>query len=153
MRLILLFLLVFSPLLSGARAAAGSQWESACESEFCAFRKTLAFVDSKDPFALVELLIDVESGESSFVVTTPLGINVTPGVRLITAGQDWTVPFRVCYADGCRATLTINGADLSLLLQNDTLEIRYLRFGEKRPVAASLPLDGLVTTISQGSSR
>lgn len=127
-------------------------WESACESEYCAFRKTLAFVDTKDPFALVEILIDIESGESSFVITTPLGISLSPGVRLITEGRDWTVPFRVCYADGCRATLTINGEDLSYLLQNGALEIRYRPFGEKRPVAATLPLDGLVTTISNGAN-
>ena len=151
MRLKYLILLVLFPTLSMAQGNGGNNWESACESEFCAFRKTLAFVDTNDTFALVELLINVDSGESSFVVTTPLGINMTPGVRLITGGRDWTIPFRVCYQDGCRATLTIDGADLSKLLQNQTLEIRYLRFGEKRPVSATLPLDGLVTTISKGN--
>lgn len=151
MRLLLLIMIAIFPAKLAADTPGPGGWESACKKAYCAFRKTLAFVDSNDPFALVELLIDVDSGESSFVITTPIGISLAPGVRLITGGQDWTVPFKVCYQDGCRATLTIDGADLSLLLQNETLEIRYMNFGEKRPISASLPLDGLVTAISRGN--
>jgi len=113
------------------------------------FRKTLQFVGAKSAFALFEILIDVTTGEASIVLTTPLGVALQPGVRISVEGREWYAPLKVCYADGCRATVEISNQDLALLLQKQSMDLRYIPFGGDAPISANLPLSGLVAAISR----
>lgn len=137
--------------LSGPTIAQTDGWQSRCEGDYCAFRKTLIYADSGDPFALLEVLISTVDGTSAFVVTAPLGTELEPGIRLLTKGGDWRGRFKTCLPDGCRASVTLTADELTLLLENDAIEIRYFRFGEAQPVSARLPLNGLVASMSNGS--
>lgn len=132
-----------------AEQVAPGNWESDCEDEYCVFRKTLNFSGADSAFALFEILIDVTSGEASIVLTAPLGVALQPGVRIIVDGREWFAPLKVCYTDGCRATVEISNDDLALLLQKQSMDIRYIPFGRENPVSATLPLNGLVAEISR----
>jgi len=132
-----------------AQQVSPGDWSSDCEEEFCVFRKTLNFVGEDNAFALFEILINVSNGEASIVLTAPLGVALQPGVRIIVEGQEWFAPLKVCYSDGCRATVEISNDDLALLLQRQSMDIRYIPFGSEAPISAMLPLNGLVAAISR----
>ncbi len=148
-RLSILLLAVFLSLPASAQQLTPGDWSSDCDDDYCVFRKTLIFAGENSPFALFEILIDVSNGEASFVLTAPLGVALQPGVRITVEGQEWFAPLKVCYADGCRATVEISNADLALMLQRQTMELRYIPFGSDNPISASLPLNGLVAAISR----
>lgn len=124
-------------------------WLSDCEENFCVFRKTLSFSGATSAFALFEILIDISTGEASMVLTAPLGVALQPGVRIIVDGHEWLAPLKVCYTDGCRATIEIDNDDLALLLQKPSMDIRYIPFGSDDPISAVLPLNGLIAAISR----
>jgi invasion protein IalB len=148
----LLSLLLLSLCLSTpaqAQKVSPGDWVSDCEEDYCVFRKTLQFVGEDSAFALFEILIDVTDGEASLVLTAPLGVALQPGVRVSVEGREWFAPLKVCYQDGCRATVEMNNDDLALLLQKQSMDIRYVPFGGDSPVAAVLPLSGLVAAISR----
>lgn len=121
---------------------------SDCRENYCVFRKTVSFAGTQNTFALLEVLIDVESGSASIVLTAPLGVALEPGIRMIVEGREWFAPLKVCYTDGCRATVEISNDDFALLLQKQTIDIRYIPFGRNEPLSAILPLNGLVSAIS-----
>lgn len=124
-------------------------WLSDCRESYCVFRKTLSFAQTETTFALLEILIDVDTGAASIVLTAPLGVALEPGIRMIVEGREWFAPLKVCYTDGCRATVEISNDDFALLLQKPSIDIRYIPFGRDDPLSAELPLNGLVAAISQ----
>lgn len=149
-RLIILLALTFllsTPVQS--QQVSPGDWVSDCEEDFCVFRKTLQFVDTDSAFALIEILIDVTSGEASLVLTAPLGVALQPGVRITVDEREWFAPLKVCYQDGCRATVEMSNDDLALLLQKQSMDLRYIPFGGQSPLSATLPLSGLVAAISR----
>lgn len=148
----LLPLLLFSFLLSAplqAQEVSPGDWVSDCEDDYCVFRKTLQFVGSDSAFALFEILIDVTNGEASIVLTAPLGVALQPGVRITVDEHEWLAPLKVCYQDGCRASVEMSNDDLALLLQKQSMNLRYIPFGADAPIEATLPLSGLVAAISR----
>ncbi len=125
-----------------------SAWTSDCEAPYCVFQKTIEYVDGT-AFAVLEVLIDVDTGDASIVTTAPLGVALEPGVMLRADAQEWRAPLKVCHGDGCRATIDLSSEDFALLLQQPQLELRYIPFGSEQPLAAAIKLDNLVTAISQ----
>jgi len=145
--ILLMSLFLWAP--ASAEEVSPGNWSSDCEEDYCVFRKTLTFSGQDNAFALFEILINVASGESSIVLTAPLGVALQPGVRIVVEGREWFAPLKVCYTDGCRATVEISNDDLALLLQRQTMDIRYIPFGRDNPISAILPLNGLVAAISR----
>lgn len=123
------------------------EWASDCADAFCVFQNSLD--TGQGVFAVVEILINVETGAASIVVTTPLGIALEPGVLITLEGHEWQAPLKVCEADGCRATVDLTADEFGLLLSRPGLELRYIVFGSERPDAATLELSGLVAAISR----
>lgn len=148
--LVAIFMVLTAGLVRAEDIAPGG-WQSDCDDQFCVFRKTLTLQTTKFTFALLEILIDVETGESTIVLTAPLGLALQPGIKLIVSEQEWIVPLKVCYADGCRGTVDISSEEFALLLQRPMIEIRYIPFGSEAPRSAELPLNGLISAISQAS--
>lgn len=144
-----LVVLLFLASPAATEEVAPGNWVSDCEEDFCVFRKTLTFVNSDSAFALFEILINTTSGNASLVLTAPLGVALQPGIQVIVEEQEWLAPLKVCYGDGCRATIEISNDDLALLLQKKTMEIRYIPFGKQNPLSAILPLNGLIAAISR----
>lgn len=138
-------------LRAGAVAEQVSQarWASDCQTDYCVFRKPIDQADVEGTFALFEILIDTYSGEASLVLTVPLGIALQPGVQINVEDQKWQAPVKVCYGDGCRATVKISPDDLAFLLQKEALYLRYIPFGKENPVEATVSLSGLVAAISR----
>ena len=123
-------------------------WISDCDAPYCLFQRTLEF-DDGSAFAVFEVLINIETGNASLVTTAPLGVAIEPGVKLSTGNATWQMDVKVCHSDGCRATAELNSTEFGDLLQQSQLDIRYVPFGGDQPVSASLPIDQLITAISQ----
>ena len=143
-----LILLLFV-LPARAEDVAPGGWLSDCRENYCVFRKTLTFEQTENTFALLEILIDTDTGQASIVLTAPLGVALEPGIRMIVQGREWHAPLKVCYTDGCRASVEITSEDLALLLQKPQIDIRYIPFGREKPISAVLPLNGLLAAISR----
>lgn len=148
MRILTLLLALSLGLPAFGQNLTPGDWQSDCDQSYCAFRKNLS-LGGDATFAFLEILFNRVDGASTFVLTAPLGVSLEPGVRLDVAGKNWDLPLKVCYADGCRATLDISSEDLAILLQKPTMDIRYIPFGTDVPRSATLPLDGLVAAISR----
>ncbi len=144
-----LSLALLSALPVTAQKVSPGDWVSDCTEDYCVFRKTLSFPGADNAFAHFEILINVDDGSASLVLTAPLGIALQAGVRVDVEEQSWTAPLKVCYSDGCRATIEITNEDLALLLSKPAMDIRYIAFGQENPVLATLPLNGLIAAISR----
>lgn len=150
MRALLFFLLFTSAgYRTEAQQVPPGDWLTDCEENYCVYRKTLTVEASDATFALLEILIDTDSGQASIVMTVPLGVALEPGIRMIVEGREWATPLKVCYTDGCRATVEISTDDFGLLLQKKSIDIRYIPFSAENPISAILPLNGLVAAISR----
>lgn len=147
-----LSLVIAALLLAGAASASdlkSGPWTSACEEEYCVFQKALISTADDTAFAVLEVLINTETGDASIVMTVPLGVAVEPGVSLSASGSVWHAPVKVCHVDGCRATVDVDAAAFGLLLQQPQFDIRYIPFGDDQPRSATVKLEGLVTAISR----
>ena len=151
-RLIFFALILAFPMTGTfAQPKADTVWASDCGDSFCVFRKPIAAPNSDGIFANIELLIDVADGTASVVITTPLGVALTPGVRVLVGETEWTAPLKVCQSDGCRASFTMNADDLAFLFQQSKMQLFYLPFGQTAPQSASFNLAGLVSAISKSN--
>jgi len=144
---ILAFVLMCSVAPATAQTLKTSPWESRCETPYCVFQKTLEFVDGT-AFAVVDVLIDIETGDASIIATAPLGVALEPGAMLSVGEQSWVLPFKVCQVDGCRATMELDSDAFTGLLEKTELRIRYTAFGADTPLEASMLVEKLVTAIS-----
>ena len=151
-RLIILALTFAIPAIGAdAQTTADKGWDSDCGEEFCVFRKPILKTNPDGIFANIELLIDVADGSASVVITTPLGVALTPGVRVLVGETEWTAPLKVCQSDGCRASFTLSADDMAFLFGQSQMQLFYLPFGEIAPHSASLNLAGLVSAISKSN--
>ena len=137
-------------LLAGSAAFANG-WQTACDDGLCVFRHDVPAPGGRGTSALFEILIDAETVDTSVVLTTPLGVALEPGVRLIAGNREWRAPIKVCHGDGCRATMTLDEDDLGYLMAEPEAVIEYYVFGSDAAAALRLPLTGLVSAITSQS--
>lgn len=139
------------PLPFSTAPAQATTWSTACDDALCLFRHEVAAPGGQGTSALFEILVDAEAADASIVLTTPLGVALEPGIRLEVEGHAWSAPIKVCHADGCRATASLDEDGLALLLQQSRIIIHYHVFGAAEEVALELPTKGLIQAItSQG---
>lgn len=131
-----------------ASTAKASTWQTACDDALCVFRQQVPAPGGQGTSALFEILVDANAAKATIVLTTPLGVALEPGVRLEADGQTWAAPIKVCHADGCRATASIDEDGFAHLLQQQAITIHYHAFGAPEEVALELPLRGLVKEIT-----
>jgi len=127
-----------------APAVAAETWTTTCgEDGRCTARVTVSDTESGRVFASVGVQVGKDGAEPGLIVFAPLGVAVKPGFRAVINGQDFLVPFEVCYPDGCRAVAVITPAELEVWLTAETASLQFFPFESDKAVAADLPLAGL----------
>jgi len=127
-----------------APAAAAESWATTCdEGNRCTARVTVTDTKSGRVFASVGVQVGKDGAEPGLIVFAPLGVALKPGFRAVIDGQDFLVPFEVCYPDGCRAVAKFTPAELEVWLTAETASLQFFPFESDKAVAADLPLAGL----------
>jgi len=77
------------------------------------------------------------------VLTTPLGVSLVAGVELKVdnVGETIKVPYNLCVADGCRASLPVDDTLLAAMKQGDKLKVAIAN-AQNKPLGMEVSLNG-----------
>jgi invasion protein IalB len=77
------------------------------------------------------------------VLTTPLGVSLIAGVqlRVDNEGEPLKVPYNLCVADGCRASLAVDEVLLAAMKQGDKLKVAFAD-AQNKPLGLEVSLNG-----------
>ncbi|MFO7853865.1 MAG: invasion associated locus B family protein [Paracoccaceae bacterium] len=129
---------------AAAQVGEPADWSRLCEDGRCIVSARLLPPLGGSRFATVAIAFDEGGGSPALNLSTPLGIAVPPGVRLVIDGETaLDAPVEVCLPDGCRAALTLSEEQAEALAAAETLEVRYFEASTGRQLAAELSTRGL----------
>lgn len=77
------------------------------------------------------------------VLTTPLGVSLIAGVQLRVddVGEPVKVPYTLCVADGCRASLAVDEVLLAAMKKGDKLKVAFAD-AQNKPLGLEVSLNG-----------
>lgn len=146
-------LVLAAALISVSSAALAEDWSVACTAQECAVSRTLADAEQNRRFATIALTTPKGGGASVLTVTTPLGVAIEPGVRLVMDDLAFGLPFKVCFPDGCAAARPLEPDELSALLTSASADLRFFAFGTGEQLSGAVSLDGLDAAQRDALSR
>ena len=123
------------------------QWKSQCKEATCSLSLGLVDSNTKKRFATLAFLFEKGKEEPAVVVTTPLGVALEPGVRVIVGDDSFDLKAKVCFPDGCQASLVINRPDFDRIAKMPNARIQFFPFSSSTPIEASVPLNGLPAAV------
>ncbi|WP_051301814.1 invasion associated locus B family protein [Sedimenticola selenatireducens] len=116
-----------------AEAAAGevfNDWGRRCETlktgeEFCLVFQRLRLKENNQTVLHVSFGYPPFAKGPVMVLTTPLGVSLVAGVELKVdnVGEPIKVPYNLCVADGCRASLPVDDTLLEAMKRGDKLKV------------------------------
>lgn len=123
-------------------------WSMACdEDQTCTATRTA--VNAETGNRVVTLAVSLTATEQVVTVTTPLGVAVQPGIRVIAGEDVREIPVQVCYPTGCLAAWSSTVDEMRTLARLEAVEIRYFPFRGDAPLAIRMDIDGLDTAIAE----
>ncbi|MFN3846311.1 MAG: invasion associated locus B family protein [Paracoccaceae bacterium] len=142
-------------LLSSQTAFAQDQkgWVESCQPDSCTLSRGLA--EEGTGKQVMTLLLAIEKGKPDvrFGVALPLGVALSPGVRVIHGDKTTDIPFEVCFPDGCRALITMDAATFAAFAANASVDVRFFPFSASTPVALTAPMDGLADAVTAAAQK
>jgi invasion protein IalB len=97
--------------------------------------------------------IDKAGSDLRLGAALPLGVAVEPGARLILGETTIDARYEVCFPDGCRAMATLPADQLGPLGEAASIELRFFAFGQEKPIAVEIPLDGLTEAVAAAQTQ
>ena len=143
----LLVLTLISRSTAQESATGDQQWKSQCKETRCSLSVALVDSKTKKHFATLAFLFEKGKEEPAVVVTTPLGIALEPGVRVIVGDDSLDLKARVCFPDGCQASLVVDRPDFDRIAKMPSARIQFFPFSSATPIEASVPLTGLTAAV------
>lgn len=123
-------------------AEGAADWDVVCAGpESCTLSRTVINTESNERVAT--LAIEVAGDTQSLTVTTPLGVAVAPGVRMVMGDAVTDLPILVCLPTGCLSARALDDDELRRLAARDAVEFRFFGFRNERPFSVTMDLDGL----------
>jgi len=135
----------------GEEAAAGQvfdDWGRRCETlktgeEFCLVFQRLRLKENDQTVLHVSFGYPPFAKGPIMVLTTPLGVSLVAGVELKVddVGEPIRVPYNLCVADGCRASLPVDDSLLQAMKRGDKLKVA-IASAQNKPMGIEVSLNG-----------
>ena len=135
-----------------AQRAAASEWATTCDdaAKRCTIQSGLVAENGKRA-GTIGVQIGRDRSDAVLFVSTPLGVELPPGLRARSGQTEYKLAFEVCFPDGCRARALLDAASLPGLLELTQLDLLMFVYGDAKPVALSVPLDGLKAGVDKAA--
>jgi len=130
-------------------ASSAQAWETQCNKERCGVSISVDDAEKKQHLLTLSILRDRSGANPGMVLTTPLGVGLEPGARILVSGQEIKLPFKVCYPNGCQAFATLTPESLSTLRLAQELEVQFFIQTMDKPTAAKIDLAGLAEALDK----
>jgi invasion protein IalB len=124
-------------------------WNTNCEGDSCTLSLTVVEVASNRNVATFLAVVSKNADAINFGVALPLGTALTSGVRLVVNDITISIPFRVCFPDGCRALTELSKEESDTLLATDMVDMRFFPYSSGKPVSIKTPLENLTEAIEE----
>ena len=119
-------------------------WDVTCDATTARCTTQAAVVtDSGERIAILGVQINKDGSDAVLFVATQLGVALRPGVRVTGDQFETSLPFDICLKDGCRASVTLDQANLVKILSIAKLDLQVFPFGADAAVSIAFPIDGL----------
>lgn len=123
-------------------------WGRRCETlpsgeELCVIFQRLRLKENNQTILHVSFGYPPIADGPVMVFTTPLGVSLMAGMELQVddVGEAIKVPYNICIADGCRASLPVNDALLAAMRQGDKLKVAFAN-AQNKPLGMQVSLKG-----------
>ncbi len=144
-RNILFAVTMLSPL---AAQAEDQTWQSNCQNGACTLVRSVAEAGTGRTVATFIVALSKAQATARVGVALPLGTALDAGVRMKAGDKTLSVPFQVCFPDGCRATVEADEPTLAALTGADAVEVQFFPFSSDKPVAIDVPMNGLADAVT-----
>ncbi|WP_428608696.1 invasion associated locus B family protein [Sedimenticola sp.] len=126
-------------------------WGRRCEAlktsgeELCLIFQRLRLKDKNQTILHVTFGYPPAGKGPVMVLTTPLGVALAAGVEMQvdSLGEPLKVPYNICVADGCRASLVVTDNLLESMRKGDKLKVAFAN-AQNKPVGLLVSLKGFV---------
>ncbi len=113
-------------------------WGRRCETlkddnELCLIFQRLRLKENNQTVLHVTFGYPPSGAGPVMVLTTPLGVSLIPGIELKvdSDGEPVRVPYTLCIADGCRASLTVSETLLAAMKRGEKLKVAFANVQNK----------------------
>lgn len=130
-----------------------TDWPTTCEAGRCTLSRTVSDTITGRSVATLLLAFDKAGTDLRLGAALPLGVAVEPGARLILGGSTFEARYEVCFPDGCRAMATLPPDQLGPLGEAAAIELRFFSFGQEKPIAIEVRLEGLANAIAAAQAQ
>jgi invasion protein IalB len=138
----LAFLGVFAP-------AEASLWATDCKEQNCGVSITITETGSNKKMVVFTVMTQKQAASQSLLITTPLGVALDAGARVLFGTEELPLIFKVCLVDGCRAFADLNQAQLDAMTTAGMLEVRFFAQGQSAPFSIKFSSEGLSEAIAE----
>lgn len=130
--------------VSGSPASdmGSGSWESGCSDDKCFASARFEDRAGGRLFATVSVVFPDGNSRAELRITTPLGVALEAGVRVVVGDTFWESPFKVCFPDGCLALTELDPDALETLADTESIDLRFFAFGDPVPKSGILSMKG-----------
>ncbi len=130
-------------------------WTTNCTSDGknCTISRTVHGEDVNIRAATLLAVVNNENSEVTFGAIVPLGLSLQPGMQMRSGEVVISLPYDVCFPDGCRALKALSLDELEEVLQAEELDLRFFVRSDGTLVSVPVPMSGFPAALTDARER